>query len=219
MRGVKVFLVLAALTAGICGTARADLFTFSYSGSGFSASGTITATLQSGNQYLITGISGTRSGQSITGLIAAGGFTNVPYGTNDNLLFYPPGGLYLDTKGFAYTTADGGHWDAYYESGFSPSPYGEAYNVSGGFTSDGAQHITSINFDAAPGPIPGAGALSYLVVLLGGLVRWRKTVVASVRRATHSALHWLRAHCRGLAPPAPAVERGHWPLPRGSIPS
>lgn len=176
--------VLAASVAGACGSAGADVFDFSYTvgGSGFVASGTVTATPQGGNQYLITGISGARNGSNITGLIAVGGFTGT-YGTNDNLLFYPPGGLYLDTKGFAYTTADGGAWNPYDEPGFSSPPYGEAYNVSGGFTEQGAQHIVSMTFDAAPAPIPGAGALSYLIVLLGGLVRWRKALVARARHA------------------------------------
>jgi len=168
-----------ALIVATCGSARADLFDFSYSGAGITASGTLTATLQSGNTYLISAITGTRNGQSITGLLAPSTFA--PCGCNDNLLYFPAGGdnpdgnRFIDVNGFAFSTA-GGTFDPFVNG--IGGPYMEE---------DGNSSFTSLNsFDvteSVPAPIPGAGALSYLLVLLGGAWRWRKTFVARARRA------------------------------------
>ena len=56
-------------------------FDFSFSGSGISASGTLTATLVSGTEYLVTSISGMENGASMT-LLAP-----LTYAGNNNIVF------------------------------------------------------------------------------------------------------------------------------------
>jgi hypothetical protein len=82
--------VLAVLCAK---SSKADTFNFNFTGTQFGGSGTFTATPDGGNQYTITGISGTVDGQAITGLLGAGTFDN-----NDNLLFEP--GNFFDVLNF-----------------------------------------------------------------------------------------------------------------------
>ena len=68
----KLFLYTAVLLSVVT-VAQADVFTFSYSGSGLSASGTVNAAAIGGGEYSITGlVSGSRDGQTITS--AAGDF-------------------------------------------------------------------------------------------------------------------------------------------------
>ena len=191
MRWESTALVAALMLAGACGSARADLFDFSYTSiGGITASGTFTATLQSGNQYLVTNISGTHNGSAITGLLSTGDSFCNPSPGCDNLFFYPPnsGPTYFDANGLGFTTADGNETVLY--SG-GPNNYDFSNNIGN----------SAINFDAAPAPIPGAGALSYLLVLLGGLVRWRKTLVARVRCAPASAPQWAHTAIAAFARP------------------
>lgn len=183
MRHAKVALCVAALVAITSGSARADLFDFSYTVfGGINASGTLTATLQSGNTYLITGITGTRNGNSILSLISPGS-----YGLNDNLLYFPAGGdspegnTYIDTNGFAYTTIDGNFqpWGCGITScAEDPPEYDEEHGTP---NPTGSTIITSFSISrqaSAPAPIPGAGALSYMLVMFGAALGWRKQLTA-----------------------------------------
>lgn len=70
-------------------------FDFSFSGTGISGSGSLTATLVSGNQYLVTAISGMQNGSVMT-LLAPGGFAG-----NDNHIFSSQ--PYLDLAGLAFS--------------------------------------------------------------------------------------------------------------------
>jgi hypothetical protein len=103
----RLSLALGALAlAVVCAqTSKADTFSFSFTGSSFSGSGVITATHDSGNEYTITGITGTTAGQTITGLLGAGTFDN-----NDNKLF-DPGNLFgtfnFDQQGISYQLGSG----------------------------------------------------------------------------------------------------------------
>lgn len=89
--------VLGALAIPVA--AHADTFNFSAIGSSgpFSGAGTLTATLTSGSDYIITNITGT----GVTHLIAPGGFNG-----NDNMLF-PTATPTLDAHGFSFGEVNG----------------------------------------------------------------------------------------------------------------
>lgn len=74
-------------------------FDFSFSGTGISGSGSLTATLVSGNQYLVTAINGMQNGAAMT-LLAPGGF-----GGNDNSIFSTQ--PFVDGSGIAFSLAGG----------------------------------------------------------------------------------------------------------------
>src|SRR5215469_1470835 len=85
------------------------LWSWNYSGTGITASGTFT-TLDSPDArggYLITAISGARNGQTITALQPTGTWIpgNEPYAV-DNLVFAGPGPQ-LTKAGFGFALADG----------------------------------------------------------------------------------------------------------------
>jgi len=100
---IRKFLTLSTLLLCTASVASAENFTFSYTGlTGSTASGTLTATAESGDQFLITGITnGLVDGTAITSLLG----TNA-YEGNDNLLFFPSTGN-LDNDGFSFATASG----------------------------------------------------------------------------------------------------------------
>jgi hypothetical protein len=98
------------LTVALCGlmlaalpstSALADtLYDFSFSGGGISGSGQFTTSSGGPGYELITAISGTTDGQTITSLLPVGTF-----GTNDNRLLVP--GLDFDNAGLSYGLANG----------------------------------------------------------------------------------------------------------------
>jgi hypothetical protein len=104
--GLTCFVVLIFLVCGAT-SALADSFSFSYTGSGVTASGTFTTNSLSGGSYLITAITGTRNGQSMT-LLAPLAFDG-----NDNLLF--PTSPLLDFNGFSFA-AGGVNYNVYFNS-------------------------------------------------------------------------------------------------------
>lgn len=153
--GLSALLVLAA-TAAMTPAARADSYTFSFSGGGMSASGVIDVSnavvpgVPGG--YQITGINGTfsdtnlgLSNASITGVQA----TSLPSGINPDGTFVPPGSQ-ADGYGFSYD-------NLFFPAGDSPAVcppdptdpngeypfgggtldiYGLLFNVTGGYTVD-----------------------------------------------------------------------------------
>jgi hypothetical protein len=121
-------LSIAALTAtsasvfGTMQTALALNWNWSYSGSGITASGTFTTndTPDDNGFYLITGITGTRNGETITGLQATG--TSIPGNEPfqvDNLIRL--NGSQLTKDGFGYFTASGNYSNPFFAS-FLPIP-------------------------------------------------------------------------------------------------
>jgi hypothetical protein len=74
-------------------------FTFSFSGNGITASGTLMATPVSGGEFIVTSITGTQNGASMT-LLAPGA-----YAGNDNAIFLAPPNL--DSSGVAFILAGG----------------------------------------------------------------------------------------------------------------
>lgn len=105
----RLSLALGAFALAILCTqsSKADTFDFSFTGNHFDGSGTFTATSDGGNQYTITGITGTVDGQAITGLLGIGTFDN-----NDNVLFNPGnffGLLPFDQNGVSFKLGTGGN--------------------------------------------------------------------------------------------------------------
>lgn len=129
----KALLALAGfatltLATALPASAQNATFDFSYSGPGVSASGVLDATLVSGttDEYYITGISGERNGQAITGLVSP---VPNPPGTTvydpsstapnwieyDDLVYYP-GTPSLDNPGIYFTTS-GDSYNIFSQSG------------------------------------------------------------------------------------------------------
>ena len=109
-----VFLLLVCLIVPTA--AWGDVYSFWYSGTGVTASGTLTVSAAGVNEWLITGITGTRNGQTITALNTS----PLADGTVlDNLIFFtapsptslatftPTNGYGSGVSGFAFTTSDG----------------------------------------------------------------------------------------------------------------
>ena len=83
--------------------AHADLFTFNFSGTGQSASGSLTANpTGTAGQFLITSISGTLTGVNIATLLAPGTFVG-----NDNFLMFNGSTFIPDGAGFSFSLSNG----------------------------------------------------------------------------------------------------------------
>lgn len=174
---IKSVLVFLALT-GLSTTAalRSTLWRWSYSGAGINASGTFTVEDSPGTDggYLITGITGTRNGKSITGLQPTGTPIpgNEPYNV-DNLVFLGPAAQ-LSSHGFGFSLSDGTYSNPFYAD-FLPMPSFLEFFSAPPFT-DGTpgpeDSELPIQFSAAPVPVPepstvllAAGALAVFVRL------------------------------------------------------
>jgi len=131
----------AVLFAGLGSTARASDFTFSFSGTSDSGSGTIVATpTGTSGVDLITSITGTVDGSAITGLLTAESYPYLPFASNDNLLYFPPSTTApnttpgaFDIYGVSFELADGLDVNIYYGDyimGY-PSMYNLMYGLSG----------------------------------------------------------------------------------------
>lgn len=147
-------LLTLAITVAITPAARADSYSFSFSGGGLSGSGVIdvSSTVVPGvpGAYQVTGISGTFSdtnqgisNAAITGLQT----TSLPSGINPDGTFLPPGSQ-ADGYGFSYDNLfyPGGNSPAvcpptpgeqpYPFGGGSLDIYGLLFNVQGGYNVD-----------------------------------------------------------------------------------
>jgi hypothetical protein len=102
----RLFAVLIVL--GCAQSVYANEFSFSFGGSGISASGTLTATLVTGDEYLVTGLTGMFDGSAMTLLSVD------TYGVNDNDVYSSPS--YLDTRGVAFSVGSV-DYDVYFDSG------------------------------------------------------------------------------------------------------
>ena len=124
---------------------------------GSSASGVLTTTLVSGDTYLVTGLSGSQGGDTMT-LLPPGG-----YGGNDNDVFSTAPFLDFNGLSFVVGTTD---YNIYYDGG-----YFECNNVDDG----GCIAPSGIPVSLALTPTPESGTLilfgSGLLVLAGVLRR------------------------------------------------
>jgi hypothetical protein len=156
--------------------AASTLWNWNYSTSGVNASGTFTTveSPDSNGGYLITGITGTRNGQTITGLQAPGTWIpgNEPY-VVDNLVFLGPGPQ-LTSAGFGFSIAGGSYSNPFYAGFLSPPVYLEFFSTPPTHTE------LPIAFSATPVPTPEPATTA--LVLMAGLsmygLRWRRRVRA-----------------------------------------
>lgn len=167
MFNLKAFALLtagtAALTLGTSSPAQAlQFFNFSYSGTGISASGTLTTsdfdTIT--NTYTITGITGTRNGINIAALLPPGTYPTVFALPNDNIL---TAALSPTIQGFSFQDANGLNVNVYQEFGF--------FDLVGGITNFTP---TPVNLSITPTPIPTPALLPGLVGLGAAALRKRK---------------------------------------------
>ena len=121
---------VAAMTAPMDQAAGSLIWDWSYSGSGVVASGTFTTndTPDGSGFYLITGITGTRNGETITGLQPVGTPIpgNEPYAV-DNLIRL--GTPQLTGDGFGYSTAGGNFSNPFFASFLSTPGYLEVFSA------------------------------------------------------------------------------------------
>ena len=160
---LRFFAVL--LTLGSCLAARADLFTFAFSGQGQSAAGSLVAnSTGTPGQFLITSISGTLTGVTIAGLLAPGTF-----GGNDNLLLSNGGNYIPDAAGFSFGLIDGVQANVFT---FTTPPFAGQQFLR---RSDGSlSQMTSFQITPAPVPEPSSWMLLGTAALgMMGTVRRR----------------------------------------------
>jgi hypothetical protein len=151
--------VLGALAAP---QAWADIvWNWGYTGDGIQAGGKFTTTDAADAEgfYLITGITGTRNGDLITGLYPTGAAIpgNEPFAL-DNLVRFGADGQ-LSVHGFGFTTASGGYSNPFYADFFSPPIYMEV------FTTASSYNEVAITFTATASVVPEPA--SVLLVLAG----------------------------------------------------
>ena len=153
----KLSLALGALAIAMlpASSALADTFDFNFSGALFSGTGTFTANFNSGDQWTITGVTGSVSSGLVTSnidsLLAPGtyptGFLQSP---NDNILIYPSlSGLfgdpiYFDHNGVSFSLADGNNVNL-------NDTIGLEWAVA---TQSNITELDSISVSAAPTPEP-----------------------------------------------------------------
>ena len=119
---------------------HADTFSFSYTGTNISASGTFDALDLGNGQFLVDAISGTRNGVDILSLDPVNLF-----GSNDNILNLGTS-TYFTFSGVSFETVDGTQYNLY-TSGFDKE------------TVTGFDDGTAISFNVTPTPEPSTLAL------------------------------------------------------------
>jgi len=153
------------------------LWNWSYSGSGISAQGTFTTvdTPDSLGFYLITGITGVRNGDTITGLQTTGTAIpgNEPFAVDNRVR---TGTIQLTSHGFGYSTSGGNYSNPFFADFFSPPVYLEFYSTppfSGPGSAGPDDSELEIQFSATPVPEPGAAVLmsGFAVLMLARRTR------------------------------------------------
>ena len=112
MRNTVCLLPVLALLLFAAATPRsvwADTFDATWTGAYGNGSATITASLVSGDEYIVTAMTGTQGGSAVT-LLAVNG-----YASNDNDIYYPASPEELDFSGVAFS-AGGEDYDVYFDN-------------------------------------------------------------------------------------------------------
>lgn len=170
------FMTFAAITATSAQASAALLWNWNYSGSGITAGGTFTTvdTPDGLGFYLITGITGIRNGETITGLQPVGTPIpgNEPFAV-DNLVRI--GANQLTGDGFGYSTS-GGNYASPFFADFLPTPgYLEVFSappLTPGFENLGPEDSElEIIFSATPVPEPETALLMIAGLGVLGVIR------------------------------------------------
>ncbi len=169
----RLSLVLGALALALlpASSAVADTFDFSFTGADFSGSGTFTATHQTGDNWLITGITGQVAGYTIDSLLAPGTYpTGTLVGPNDNILIYP-----AELFGTKFFDHDGVAFDVDTPIGLVNVNLNDTFGFENAAAGPGntviSEELTSVDVDPAPTPEPdslfllGTGVLGIAGVL------------------------------------------------------
>jgi hypothetical protein len=135
LRSTLTFAVAAfiAMTVAAVPGAASTVWNWQYSGPAITATGSFTTveSPEASGGYLITAITGTRNGQTITGLQTPG--TSIPGNEPfivDDLVFLGPGPQ-LTSDGFGFSTSDGNYSNPFYAD-FLPTPgYLEFFSMPG----------------------------------------------------------------------------------------
>jgi hypothetical protein len=136
--------------------ANSVTFDFSFSGSGISSSGSLTATLVSGSEFLVTSIAGTQNGFAMT-LLAPGA-----YASNNNDVFNS--GPFLNVGGISFVLSNGStDYNVYYNS--VTMSYFECNSTEGPCNPGVGTPITGSVREVAAVPEPGS-----LMLMGSGLV-------------------------------------------------
>lgn len=170
-----VLCLLLTVFAPILPASAASLWDWTYSANNISASGTFTTldAPDTNGGYLITAITGTRNGETITALQPAGSAIpgNEPYAV-DNLVFKNPAAQ-LSTQGFGFQTADGNYSNPFYAS-FLPTPvYLEFYSMPASQTS--TELPVAFSAKLVSTPEPQTYTLAAIAALLLGI--WRRKLL------------------------------------------
>jgi hypothetical protein len=169
-------LFLFALLTLAASVASADVFTFTYSGAGVSASGIITATPDGSGQYTITDVTGKRNNEPITAFVPN---PDPSLALVDNQLYFPADPEYLSvnmTSGFVFETA-AGEFNPYYlpPNGYGWGPVDAYYEYTLGGSIPGTPIVFTVSavdsseFAARDISVPEPDAVSLLVAMLAGL--------------------------------------------------
>lgn len=163
------------MTAPMGQAAGSLIWDWSYSGVGVVASGTFTTTdIPDGSGfYLITGITGTRNGETITGLQPVGTPIpgNEPFAVDNLIRLNTP---QLTVEGFGYATDGGNFSNPFFASFLSPPRYWEFFSAppfTGGTGPEDRE--LPISFSASLTTIPEPETDALLMIGLGILSHWR----------------------------------------------
>ena len=156
----RVFAAIAAAASFAAPSAWADIvWNWSYTGTNIQAGGTLTTAdaADADGYHLITGITGNRNGDLITGLYPTGSASpgNEPFAL-DNLIRLGPQNQ-LTGHGFGFATASGGYSNPFFADFLSPATYMEVFTTASSYSEP------PITFTASVVPEPA----SILLVLAG----------------------------------------------------
>ncbi len=113
--------VAAAVLMASSPVSAAQLYNFSYSGTGINATGTLTLGDPGTDpgSFLIAGITGERNGVAISSLLPVGSYPTGPDLTPNDNLFFPNQDIQLTFAGLSFQTADGNKYNPFYDADLS----------------------------------------------------------------------------------------------------